>query len=103
MMVWEQLHPEMTFARLGFIPMYVDDTDPRSAREQFNDHYSFAGGWRPFKGHTLDADNRLHYPEDPPLIPLAQTRLRDELIVFYDHAWIAVIQPDRTFEVCRMD
>jgi hypothetical protein len=29
--------------------------------------------------------------------------LRDELILIYEHSWVAIIQPDRTFETCRMD
>ena len=93
----------MTIGHLGNIVSFVDADDPRSAREQLDAGYKFAGGWFPFKGFRLHADNSLHYPLDHPLMPLAQARLRDELIVFYDHAWVAIIQPDRSFEVCRMD
>lgn len=56
-----------------------------------------------FKGFTLADDNSLVYPGDPPVQPLAQAKLRHELVVFYPHSWVAVIQPDRSFEVCRMD
>lgn len=100
---WELLHPEMTFDHLGNIPFFLYDNSRLSAREQLDLGYSFAGGWQPFKGHTLNADNSLSYPGDPDLIPLAQARLRNELIVFYPHAWVAIIQLDRSFEVCRMD
>lgn len=103
MITWEFLHPQMTFDHLGAIPSFVDDHDPRSAREQLDTAYKFAGGWQPFHGHVLGSDNSLKYPGDPPLTPLAQARLRDELIVFYPHSWVAVIQPDRSYEVCRMD
>lgn len=99
---WELLHPEMTLDQLGNIPFFLYD-NAASAREQLDLGYRFAGGWRPFHGHTLHADNSLSYPGDPPLMPLAQARLRDELIVFYDHSWVAIIQPDRSFEVARMD
>lgn len=102
MIVWEMLHPRMTVEHLGHIIYWLDDFNPKSATEQLNDGYQF-GGWQPFKGFKLREDNALLYPGDPPTIPLAQAQLRDELVVFYDHSWVAVIQPDRSFEVCRMD
>lgn len=100
---WELLHPQMTMDNLGYIPYWLSEDNPKSAREQLDDGYRRFGGWQPFNGFKLEADNRLLYPNDPPTIPLAQTKLRDELIVFYPHSWVAVIQPDRSFEVCRMD
>jgi hypothetical protein len=51
----------------------------------------------------MDAHHVLRYPGDPPLNPLAQARLRDELIVFYDHAIVAIVQEDGSFEVARID
>lgn len=99
---WKMLHPRMTMDHLGYIPGWLDDANPKSAREQLGDGYRF-GGWRPFKGHVLLADNSLKFPGDPKMQPLAQAELRDELIVFYPHSWVGVIQKDRSFEVCRMD
>jgi hypothetical protein len=103
MMVWVLLHPKMTPEHLGLLPQMLDDRDPRPAKDQFNVSYSHGGGWRPMKGFTLHADNTLTYPGDPPLKPLAQLQFRKELIVFYDHAWVAIIQESRYFEACRMD
>ena len=45
----------------------------------------------------------LQYPEDPPLAPLAETKLRDEIIRVYHSSYVAIIQPDGSFLVCRMD
>lgn len=101
--LWEFLHPEMTLDHLGNLVFFLDVNDSRSAREQIDTAYKFAGGWQSFHGHVLGADNSLKYPGDPTLYPLAQTRLRDELIVFYPHAWVAIIQPDRTYDVARID
>lgn len=101
--LWEFLHPDMTPDHLGNILFFLHVESELSAREQFDLAYGFAGGWQPFKGFTLHADNSLSYPGDPPLYPLAQARLRDELIVFYPHSWVAIIQLDRSYEVCRMD
>ncbi len=102
MIKFELLHPRMTQAHLGFIPQWLSEGNPKSAAQQLHDGYAF-GGWDPFQGFTLNKDNSLSYPGDPPQRPLAQAKLRDELIVFYPSSWVAVIQPDRSFEVCRMD
>jgi hypothetical protein len=103
MMVWQFLRPEMTPEHLGLLPGWLDESDPRPAKDQFNARYQHGGGWRPMKGFKLNADNSLSYPGDPPLIPLAQLQFRNELIVFYEHAWVAIIHKDRYFEACRMD
>lgn len=103
MIRFDMLHPNMTEEHLGLIPFWLDVDDPRPASEQIHAHYGHGGGWSPFKGFELKEDNSLTYPGDPPTRPLAQARLRDELIVFYRHAWVAVIQPDRSFEVARID
>jgi hypothetical protein len=102
-MVWELLHSKMTPEHLGLLPGMLDDMDPRPAKDQFNESYTHGGGWRPFKGHKLQSNNSLTYPGDPPLYPLARLQFRDELILFYLGSWVAIIQPDRTYEVCRMD
>ena len=101
MIEFELLHPKVTQDHLGWLPSFLSEQDPASAKEQFNRNYQM--GWRPFKGFELELDNSLCYPGAPPHVPLAQYRLRDELVVFYDYAWVAIIQPDRSFEVCRMD
>ena len=104
MLDWQLHHPRMTIAHLGYIPAFVLKNDPRPAKEQFNERYVY-GGWRPFGAGewTLGEDNSLSYPGDPHMRPLASAKLRDETIVFYESAWVAIIQPDRSFEVCRMD
>lgn len=102
MVSFKMLDPRwMTMEHLGLIPLFLSLNDPRPAREQFNEWY--VAGWTPFKGFTLQPNNILTYPGDPLTMPLAEAKLRDELIVFYEHAWVAIIQPDRSFEVCRMD
>jgi hypothetical protein len=102
-MIWKMLHPQMTEAHLGLLPNFLSNRNPLSAREQLDLNYAHGGGWLPMGGFKLTEQNRLIYPGDPPLIPRAQTQLRDELIILYDHSWVAIIQHDRSFEVCRMD
>jgi len=100
--VFEFLVLGMTNEKLGYLPGFIDLDDTRPAREQFHANYKF-GGWRPATGFKLREDNALCYPGDPILQPLAQAKLRDELIVVYNHDLVSIIQPDRTFEVARLD
>lgn len=93
-------------ALIGELPCFVDDKDPRPAREQFNANYQHGGGWLPFgQGQwTLNFTTwTLSYPGDPPLYPVAIMKLRDERIVIYRHAIVMILQPDNSFEVARMD
>jgi hypothetical protein len=99
-MLWLTLHPSVTHESLGFIPGFLNENDPRPAREQFGRNY--IGGWRPMQKFTLE-DDRLCYPGDPPLLPLAETRLREEVIRLYEHEWVVIVQPGGSFEVSRMD
>jgi hypothetical protein len=97
------LHPSVTAGNVGEIPCWLSADDPRPAATQLDGCYSHGGGWEPFVGFRLREDNSLKYPGDRPLQPIAEMRLRDELILIYEHSWVVVIQPDRTFEACRMD
>lgn len=100
---WIFLDKRMSYEHLGLLPDMLDKDNPSPAREQLNQGYQHGGGWNPFEGFTLQSDNTLKYTGDPPTRPLAYTYLRKELIVFYPHSWVAIIQPDRKFEVARMD
>jgi hypothetical protein len=101
-MMWVLLNSHMTFDDLGFIPTFLDEDDPRPAKEQIDARY--ISGWQSFKGFTLDPKTGIMtYPEDPPLKPLAMTQLRDEQILFYECVWLAIVQPDGSFEVARLD
>ena len=63
----------------------------------------FAGGWQPFKGFKMLPSGDLSYPGDPPMRLLYETRLRDETVRFYECSWVAIVQQNSSFEVCRMD
>lgn len=98
---WEILDPRVTLDILGFIPEFLSDDDSRPAKEQFAANY--VSGWRPFNGFKMGEDHSISYPGDPTFPPLASTKLRDELICYYRSSWVAIIQPDGAYEVCRMD
>lgn len=102
MMVWllkgERVKPE----HLGFIPTFFDESDSRKAADQVNERY--IGGWRPLQGaFKLQPDGTLTYPGDPPLRPIAECQFRDELLLFYPHDWLAIVQADGSYEVSRLD
>lgn len=93
-----------TAYNVGFIPSWLSEDDPRPAKEQLHEHYSHGGGWHPQESFTLLPDGwSVKYPGDPPLRPLAFMKLRQERIVIYPLGYVAIIQPDRSFEICRMD
>ena len=96
------LNSKVHLEDLGQIPLWLNENNPLPAAQQLGAAYHF-GGWQPFSGFTLKEGGILLYPGDPPLKPIALMRLGNELIYQYPHSWVAVIQPDRTFEVCRMD
>jgi hypothetical protein len=98
---WESLSTR--YLDLGNLQFMMNDEDPRSAREQLDSGYKQFGGWNPFPGFKLTGNNSLIYPGDPPQHPIARTKLREETILLYPGDWVAIIQPDRSFEVCRMD
>jgi hypothetical protein len=95
--------PDVDPEIIGPIPLWLDEEDPRPAREQLDEHYQHGGGWQPFPGFELGKDHKLTYPGDPPMAPLALLKFRNELILWYPYSWIMILQKDRSFEVCRMD
>jgi hypothetical protein len=87
---------------LGLIPEFFDTTDPRPAAQQVSAEY--VSGWRPIPGFSLDAETLvLRYPGDEPMPPLFVGRLRDERIVVYESAFVAIVQKDGSFSVSRLD
>lgn len=100
---WILMHPKATPEMLGRLPSFLDIDDPRLAKEQLDSNYQHGGGWRNFEGFKVIGDMKIQYPGDPAIPPIAITYLRDERIVMYPHAWVAIFQPDGNFEICRMD
>jgi hypothetical protein len=106
------MHPEWRVrfggVNLGFLPVFLNDSNPKDAVTQLNEAYAHGGGWHDFQGFTLIKHGllphyALSYPGDPPMRELARAKLRDETVVLFEASWVAVIQPDETFRVARMD
>jgi hypothetical protein len=88
--------------RIGLIPGFLREDDPRPAREQFDERYRHGGGWHSLHGFKL-TDKTLKYPGDPPMEPIASINFRNETIYIYKYGMVNIVQPDGTFEVARMD
>ena len=103
MLTWTAKHPKATLDMLGLLPGMISDTNPASAREQFDHNYRHGGGWRSFPGFKMLPSGNMQYPDDPLTRLLFETKLRDETIRFYENAWVAIVQHSGEFEVCRID
>jgi hypothetical protein len=106
-MIWQLMHPQATPETLGFVPDFFSNDNPLSAKEQIEQNYKHGGGFHPFPGFTM-VHNGLMYPGDPIMPLLAQTVLhpdtdKPEIIRMYLASWVAIIQKDGSYEICRMD
>lgn len=101
-MIWVQVNPAATMDHLGIIPSFLDPEDVRTAAMQIDENY--CSGWRPSSGFTMDKEKRtLKCAGDPDLPPLFMSLMGDELIFVYEYGYVAIVQPDETFEVSRLD
>lgn len=102
-MIWHLRHPAATPDHLGYVPDFLSEDDPAPAREQIHKNYRHGGGWQPFTGVKMD-EGCLRFPGDPPFPLIAETRLRDETIRLYGNGpWLAIVQPDGSYEVSKID
>jgi hypothetical protein len=98
------LHPRVDPDVVGFLPTFFSERDQRPAREQIDTAYAHGGGWRPQPGFNFNQHTfTMQYPGDPVFLPLARAYLRDELIILYEHEYLAIIQPDGSFEIGRVN
>jgi len=90
---------------LGYLPEFLDENDPRPAREQIHENYAHGGGWRPFTGFAVSADRlRLIAPPDPDMNALALALFHDnEMLIFYEYEWLAIFQTDGSVEIARIN
>lgn len=103
MIVFQSLSPYFQQEDLGLIPFFLSNLDLRSAKEQIEANYAHGGGWNPQTEFEMISGNRLKYPGDPIMKPLAKAQLREETIFFYEHAYLAIVQTDGSFEAARVD
>jgi hypothetical protein len=104
-MIYAALDARFDLNDLGYLPGFLSEDDPDDARTQLDKNYGHGGGFRPQpQWKILDmVDMTIQYPGDPALHPLAVTTLRQELIFFYPHAYVLILQPHGEFVCARMD
>lgn len=100
---WIPIDPRFELEQLGRLPELLRADDPRPVREQLNDRYAHGGGWRPQSGFNKSPGHTLHYPGDPPMHPIAVSHFGNEVVIFYPHGYLLVMQLDHSWEVCRVD
>jgi hypothetical protein len=99
-------HPRFTMEMLGYLPSFISDVDDRPAREQFDANYVFGTSWKGQTDFRILLNGNLksvRYYEDPQIVRIAEAQLRDETIVFFSNAYVAIIQPDGNYVSARMD
>lgn len=102
--MWKLLNDQFKMEYLGLLPEIIRADDPRPVHEQIERGYAHGGGYSPLGGWTLASENNnIQYPGDEPLVPRASLLVRDELVLVYDYAFVAIIQMNGDFAVTRMD
>lgn len=103
----------------GLIPHFLEEHDPRTAQEQFNEKYT--GGWLPFPGFDVKWVEPecpeppiyhvpiLRYEGDPPYPALSAMTFRDQLLFIFPFSWVLILDnptakvEDYRYEIARMD
>lgn len=96
---------------VGFLPEILRPDDERCAADQLNDRYAHGGGFRAYSdawqlSNPGDVGKAtLIFPGDPPFRELSRSRLplSGETLIFFDSAFLAIVQGDGSFEVSRVD
>jgi hypothetical protein len=65
--------------------------------------YAHGGGWNPFNEFEIDEDGTMHFPGDPPMIPLMHMSHGNLSVFIYEYAMVTVRYPDGTTSTARMD
>ena len=95
---------QQTIDMLGMIPNMFDVNDPRDVQDQIRDNY--IGGWNPMFGITIEPSDKmfaLKYPDDPDLYPIGFTVVRNQTVLVYPFAWVAIVTEGKDTEVARLD
>lgn len=98
------LNPDGLYLCGQLVQGWLNPADPTPAKEQIHRNYGHGGGWNSFRGFKFrPEDGALLYAGDPPQIPVARIKMRDETIYVYYSGWVNIVQPDGTFDVARID
>lgn len=97
---WIELQPD-GMRWVGMLMVWLSPSDPRSAKDQIEDNYS--GGWVPVEGHRVGPMGEIFYKDDPPMKPVAFTKIRDEIVLVYPFSFVTIIRRDGSYDTTRLD
>jgi hypothetical protein len=107
-MIWQVTQPGFEEQTLGLIPSFFDEADPRPAAEQL--HANYIGGAHPLQNASLTQTaepGRLGLSFGARSFrvfeEVARAQLRDEEIIVFETAWLAIRQIDGTFAVFNVN
>ena len=93
-----------TYDGLGFLPGFLSLGDPRPAARQIDERYAHGGGWRPSSTIKYKPGGLIYLSlDDLTLGALAYADLRQERLFFYEHEYLAIVQPSGRAEIARID
>lgn len=95
-LTWQSPHASCTVDHLGMLPSFVSAVDERPAKDQINVAYAHGGGWhgstdrfRLNQSKPIPSLRSIQYPDESFRL-IAQVQLRDELIMLFENAWVAI-------------
>ena len=92
-----------TLIEAGYLPTLIQEDDPRSAFAQLKDRYNpHIQPMRGFKVHHPQGGAWLTYPGDPIIHEVSRARLRDEVLILFEHSWLLILTPG-TETIVRVD
>lgn len=95
---------------LGLLPALISNEYFGNVAEQLERNYAHGGGYRDLT--KLEPDKWVfnkrkktlrHRAERSTFKPIASTQIKDEQVYFYQYALLAIVKPDGSFAVTRVD
>lgn len=104
------ISPGFDLERLGLLPELVESpANGQTLAQHIDQSYAHGGGWRSF-GADWSLDLRdgvpasLTFPGDPAMPEVARFATKQrELFILFTNEFCAIVQPDGSFSVARMD
>lgn len=102
------VHPRATQYHLGYVPMFFNNMDPRSAADQLHKNYANGGGVNPRPKFSINAKGQLVWNHDELFERIAEATLHpghdlEEKLIFFTSSYLAIIQKNGDMVVTRVD
>jgi len=88
----------------GLLPDWVTSPDypDMNLKDKLTKHYGF-GELTELKGGTITPEGAFQFPQDPDQYPLISIVRKEEQFLLYEHAIVAILQPDGSSFITRID